>query len=120
MKTEQKNCTYPDCLQCSYEDCQMDEKDINALLKRRRYHRNPELYRMKQRDYRNRVAESLPHCDKCTECILVKNQKGNGFRRLCVKDMRLIEQKVSNSPRWCEFRKRGGQEDGKLLSADVG
>ena len=38
-------------------------------------------------------------------CILVMNQKGNGYRRLCIDDLRLIEQKVSNSPHWCKKRK---------------
>lgn len=83
----------------------MDNKDIAALLKRRRYNNNPEEYRRKQNEYRARIKANLPHCDECDMCVLVKNDKGNGYRRLCIEHMRLIEQKVSNSPIWC--RKRG-------------
>ncbi len=84
----------------------MEEKDINSLLKRRRYMSNPELYRQKQRDYRKRIKDNLPHCDECENCILVRKDKGDGYRRLCVKELRLIEQKVSNSPQWCGLRKK--------------
>lgn len=167
MNQKPKNCTYPDCFACPYDDCRYDrleaedfkenydepiskekqmardranryakknraeirkkslewyyenrEKEnergrkycsenkerVNAN-KRKRWAENPEHYRKKQRDYRNGVSKLLPHCDECRECILVENQKGDGFRRLCVQQMRLIEQKVSNSPLWCEKRK---------------
>lgn len=100
-----KNCEYPDCLKCSHDDCDMDYNDICAMLKRRRWKMNPELYRQKQRDYRSRIKSYLPHCDECKDCVLVKKDKGKGFRRLCVKEMRLVEQKVSNSPQWCSKRK---------------
>lgn len=83
----------------------MENKDIHAMLKRRRWNANPTAYQQKQRDYRKRVASFLPHCDECEDCILVRKDKGDGFRRLCISELRLIEQKVSNSPRWC--RKRG-------------
>lgn len=83
----------------------MDAKDIRALLKRRRYNLKPELHRQKQQAYRNKVRANLPHCDKCDKCILVKKDKGDGFRRLCIEEMRLIEQKVSNSPHWCKLRR---------------
>ena len=83
----------------------MSENDIAAMLKRRRYNFNPELYRQKQRDYRKKISDNLPHCDECDRCILVMNQKGNGYRRLCIDALRLIEQKVSNSPHWCKKRK---------------
>lgn len=102
---ESKDCNYPYCMECDKEDCTMDSNDIAALLKRRRYNLNPELYRQKQRDYRRAIKDNLPHCDKCSNCILIKNQKGNGYRRLCITDLRLIEQKVSNSPQWCKERK---------------
>lgn len=94
-----KDCSYPNCSECQYEDCIVD--NVNALLKRRRYNANPEAYRQKQRDYRSRVAESLPHCDECNECTLVKLDKGTGFKRLCVLEMRLILQKVTCCPQWC-------------------
>ncbi len=100
-----KNCAYPDCDQCQNDDCDMDQKDIAAMLKRRRWMNNPELYRQKQRDYRSRIKSYLPHCDECQYCILVKKEKTDGCRRLCAKELRLIEQKVSNSPQWCELRK---------------
>ena len=100
-----KDCKYPNCQQCDMEDCEMEYNDIAAMLKRRRYNFNPELYRQKQRDYRKAISDNLPHCDECDRCILVVNQKGNGYRRLCIDDLRLIEQKVSNSPNWCKKRK---------------
>ena len=100
-----KNCNYPKCTECEHSDCIMENNDIHALLKRRRWNANPKAYQQKQRDYRKRISESLPHCDECDECILVKRDKGEGFRRLCVSEMRLIEQKVSNSPHWCKKRK---------------
>lgn len=79
--------------------------------KREKYQENPELYRQKQRDYRSRVKANLPHCDECEECILVQKDKGDGYRRLCIRELRLIEQKVSNSPQWCYKRKEKKNED---------
>lgn len=105
-----KECNYPKCSECEFPDCNMEEKDIQALLKRRRWHANPEHYRAKQQAYRNKVKESLPHCDECASCVLVTNQKGDGFRRLCVAEMRLIEQKVGNSPIWCKKRKQSEEQ----------
>lgn len=99
-----KNCKYPNCLECDLDDCDMEENDIHALLERKRRNANSEAYRQKQRDYRKRITKNLPHCDECERCILVKKDKGDGFRRLCIVEMRLIEQKVSNSPQWCGKR----------------
>ena len=48
------NCRYPDCIQCDRNDCDMDDKDIQAMLKRRRWDKNPEVFREKQREYRKR------------------------------------------------------------------
>lgn len=99
------DCNYPNCENCTYPDCEADENAISAMLKRRRWQKNPELYRQKQRDYRSRIKENLPHCDECANCVLVEKEKQDGYRRLCVVKMRLIEQKVSNSPHWCCKRK---------------
>lgn len=99
------DCGYPDCDNCMFDDCIMDQNDIHALLKRRRYNNNIEAERQKQRNYRNRIRACLPCCDKCNLCILVEKEKQDGYRRLCIKDLRLIEQKVSNCPRWCYKRK---------------
>lgn len=104
------DCKYPNCEVCDREDCDMDENDIIALLKRRRWNKDPETYRKKQRDYRRRVLEYLPHCNECQFCILVKKDKGDGFRRLCAMELRLIEQKVTNSPQWCNKRKKPRKE----------
>ena len=41
-------CCYPDCFHCPYDDCAMDHKDIQNLLKRKRYQNNPEKYIEKQ------------------------------------------------------------------------
>lgn len=101
-----KDCNYPDCLECTFPDCEMEGKDIAAMLKRRRWANNPEAYRQKQRDYRKRIRSNLPHCDECGFCVLVRKDKKDGFRRLCVAEMRLIEQKVANSPHWCQRRKK--------------
>lgn len=104
-----KECNYPKCTECQYPDCHMENSDIAALLKRRRWKTNPELYRQKQRDYRKRIKDNLPHCDECENCVLVLKEKQDGYRRLCIAEMRLIEQKVSNSPHWC--KKRGNEHD---------
>ena len=103
-----KDCKYPNCQQCAKKECDMEQNHIQAMLKRRRWMKNPELYRQKQRDYRSRVKANLPHCDSCKHCILVKKEKSEGYRRLCVSELRLIEQKVSNSPQWCKLRKSKG------------
>ena len=87
----------------------MDEKDIVAMLKRRRYQNNPEKYREKQNNYRKKIKENLPHCNECNCCVLVKKDKGEGERRLCIDKMQLIEQKVANCPHWCP--KRTPRED---------
>ena len=105
------DCEYPDCKSCTNLDCEKEQKDIAALLKRRRWAVNPEMYRQKQRDYRARIKASLPHCDECESCILVEKEKQDGYRRLCIDKMRLIEQKVSNCPQRCGKRK-GDREDG--------
>lgn len=101
-----KDCPYPNCLGCTYADCIMSQKDINAMLKRRRWKMNPALYQQKQQDYRKRIKANLPHCDKCEKCVLVRKEKQDGYRRLCVEEMRLIEQKISNCPQWCKKRKK--------------
>ena len=106
------DCEYPHCKSCTNLDCEKEQKDIAALLKRRRWAVNPEMYRQKQRDYRARIKASLPHCDECESCILVEKEKQDGYRRLCIDKMRLIEQKVSNCPQRCGKRK-GDREDGK-------
>ena len=103
-----KECNYTKCFVCNLHDCQMENKDIVALLKRRRWKFNPELYRQKQRDYRARIKSNLPHCDECDLCVLVGKEKQDGYRRLCIEEMRLIEQKVSNSPQWCKKRRKIG------------
>ena len=82
-----------------------------AANKLKRYEENPDYYRDKQREYRERVKDCLPHCNECEECILVKKDKGDGFRRLCMKEMRLIEQKVSNSPQFCPKRMSRKERD---------
>lgn len=107
-----KDCAYPDCEACQHPDCIMSEADITALLKRRRRQADPEAYQQKQRDYRSRIKATLPHCDGCESCVLVRKEKQDGYRRLCITDMRLIEQKVSSSPQWCRKRgKRNGTKD---------
>ena len=106
-----KDCEYPNCLNCTKDDCEMEANDIAAILKRRRWNANPELYRQKQNNYRNRLRENLPHCNECAECLLVKKDKGDGYRRLCVSEMRLIEQKVSNSPHWCKLRRKEANKE---------
>lgn len=99
------DCGYPDCDNCMFDDCIMDQNDINALLKRRRYNNNIEAARQKQRAYRNKLRSGLPCCNDCDLCIFVEKEKQDGYRRLCIDKLRLIEQKVSNSPQWCNKRK---------------
>lgn len=100
------DCGYPDCESCRMPDCDMDTKDIHALLKRRRYHKDINAARAKQNAYREQRRMQLPQCSECGNCVLVENVKHDGHMRLCVVQMRLIEQKVSTSPRWCIKRNK--------------
>lgn len=102
--SELSKCCYPNCLDCPYDDCKMEDKDIQALLKRKRYQNNPQKYRDKQNQYREQKRKQLPMCNECEMCVLVKKEKQDGCRRLCIDKMRLIEQKVSNAPQWCSKR----------------
>ena len=107
-----KDCAYPVCEACQHPDCIMSGTDIRALLKRRQRQADPEAYRQKQRGYRSRIKATLPQCDNCESCVLVRKEKQDGYRRLCIAEMRLIEQKVANSPQWCKKRgKRNGTKD---------
>lgn len=84
---------------------QLENKQRITAKKRRRWAVNPTLYRQKQQDYRARIKANLPHCDECGSCVLVEKEKQDGYRRLCIDKMRLIEQKVSNCPQWCRKRR---------------
>ena len=75
--------------------------------------KDPEKYRQKQREYKQRVREGFPHCNECEECVLVENTKNDGHTRVCCYDMRLIEKKVSTSPHWCIKRKEIKSENSK-------
>lgn len=88
-----------------------ENKQRIAAKKRERWAKDPELYRQKQREYRARVKANLPHCDECESCILVEKEKQDGYRRLCIDKMRLIEQKVSNCPQWCRKRRDKGNDE---------
>ena len=112
-----KECNYPKCTECTMPDCKMTHQDIWTLLKRRRWAFDPELYRQKQRDYRSRVKSYLPHCDECEFCVLVRKEKEEGYRRLCIEEMRLIEQKISNSPQWCKRRKGKNEQIEERIQA---
>ncbi len=103
-----KDCKYPNCFECDRPDCDMEKKDIAALLKRRRWEANPEKYRRAQEKYRAKQRANLPHCDKCELCTRVLNDNATDYRRVCTVHMRLVEQKVSNSPHWCVRRKLSG------------
>lgn len=107
------DCQYPNCVSCTREDCNKENKDITAMLKRRRWALNPTLYRQKQRDYRAKIKESLPHCDECENCILVEKEN-RGYQRLCIDRMKLVKQETANSPHWCGKRKgRQGESKAK-------
>lgn len=103
------DCGYPDCESCRLPDCNMSANGIAALLKRRRYHKDINTARAKQNAYREQRGRQLPQCNECKSCVLVENVKHDGHIRLCVVQMRLIEQKVSSSPQWCVKRKKGGK-----------
>lgn len=74
-----KDCDYPVCEACQHPDCIMSGTDIRALLKRRQRQADPEAYRQKQRDYRSRIKATLPHCDNCESCVLVRKEKQDGI-----------------------------------------
>lgn len=71
--------------------------------KKKRYHQDIETSRQKQREYRKKVKDSLPHCNECSTCTLVTKEKGEGTLRVCGAKMRIINSKVI-SPRWCPKR----------------
>ncbi len=56
---ETKDCPYPDCLNCTYDDCIMDG-GIQALLKRRRYKANRNITD-KNREITGRRFENISH-----------------------------------------------------------
>ena len=66
------NCRYPDCVQCDRIDCDMDDKDIQAMLKRRRWDKNPEVFREKQREYRKSRYKLLEKPEEKVYRFLVK------------------------------------------------
>lgn len=77
-----------------------------AARRRKNWSENPEKYREKQRDYRARVKEQLPKCDECSQCTKIHCERlEDGFRRLCVVDMRLVRNTILTSPEWCRKRK---------------
>lgn len=55
------DCKYPDCLKCDLPECDMNDKDIAAMLKRRRWNANRAASQQKQRDYREqkRINDGL-------------------------------------------------------------
>lgn len=82
----------------------MDYNDITALLAKKRYHKDIDSSRKKQNEYREKKRNELPKCDECENCVLVEKEKLDGHRRLCKSKMRLIEQKITTCPQWCEKR----------------
>lgn len=81
-----------------------NHKEEVAKRKKEYYHRDLEESRRKQREYRARVKSALPVCDRCSDCMLVKRELGDGYRRLCLHEMQLIETRVAYSPKWCYRR----------------
>lgn len=100
-----KDCKYPKCGECEFADCTMESKDIVAILKRRRWNAEPEKHRQKQRDYRQKQREAMPHCDTCEECIAFITVMGNDDTRCCLRHHRMIADKVTTSPQWCGRRR---------------
>ena len=77
-----------------------------AARRRKNWSENPERHRKKQRDYRAKVKEQLPKCDECSQCTKIHCERlEDGFRRLCVVDMRLVRNTILTSPEWCKKRK---------------
>ena len=77
-----------------------------AARRRKNWSENPEKYRKKQRDYRARAKDQLPKCDECSQCTKIHCERlEDGFRRLCVVDMRLVRNTILTSPEWCRKRK---------------
>ena len=105
MKQKTTDCIYPNCTNCTQVECDKEEKDIAALLKRRRWRHDPEKFQRLQQKYRQKIVARLPHCDECEECVLIEETKKGLYIRLCVADLRLIERKVCNCPHWCQKRK---------------
>lgn len=87
------DCKYPECSKCEFPDCVKSEKEIKRMKETAR-----------KRSYRNKLRTSLPNCNECQYCQVVKTERANTYKRLCQKEMRLIEWKVTTSPEWCVQR----------------
>lgn len=68
----ENNCKYPDCIKCDRNDCTMEDKDITAMLKRRRWGKDPEVFREKQREYRKSRYKLLEKPEEKVYRFLVK------------------------------------------------
>ena len=90
-------CNYPNCFDCTLDDCQMDNPTSWRL-------KNPEKHREYVKNYKQRIKDGLPKCNECANCIYVRKEKGTGTKRLCSKSMRLVENNVMYCPQWCEKR----------------
>lgn len=87
------NCKYPNCDNCKYDDCIKTGQEINAMKET-----------LRKRVYRENIRTLLPSCDNCQYCSKVRDYNGNGVRRLCNHDMRLIENRITTSPGWCPLQ----------------
>lgn len=102
-----KDCNYPNCFECDRPDCDMEKKDINALLKHRQAERIT-TQKIREIQERKQRMSTLPHCDKCELCTKVLTERGDDYVRVCTVDLRLVEKKIRNSPIWCVRRSLNG------------
>lgn len=78
-----KECNYPKCETCTFNDCIMDDNDIAYMLRTR----------------------ALPNCNNCEKCTAFINLKGDGDTRCCMLSGRMIGDGIKTSPKWCEKRR---------------
>lgn len=100
-----KDCNYPDCLNCTKDDCDMTEYDIIELSKHRRgivKEKKPVVKKPKKVVKKKPKIDTVK-CNKCRRCITVENEKMNGYKKLCLNKMRLIKSNISCTPDWCDM-----------------
>lgn len=85
VRVDMSKCKYPDCFNCEYEDCIMEEQNLKK--------KEENVY-------------DIPNCEKCEECYLIESDGGGVFFKACKATNRLIVnlQQAQLSPSWCKKR----------------
>ena len=97
-----KECIYPDCMNCPLPDCKMDDKEIKQMLKDRK---------SKKRITFQEFRDGLPKCNECEHCTRIEQSAPGTYVRVCTLNMRIVSNQIVRSPGWCRLRTLELQED---------